>query len=157
MVVGLTNSGDYSAFAFLNVLNILEGDGALPVGPLTLLPVGALVPTSWEWVQLVNPVESIEIDETSGLELVIAKDQSVQINSGDCGSASGAYTVDGLNSISFDIDDSGITCDADSLAGQFVQYLSNAASWHFDNGGLIVELPMDGGSMVFKLPPEPEE
>jgi D-alanyl-D-alanine carboxypeptidase len=157
VVVALTNSASYNAFSFLNVINILEGDGALPVGPVTLLPVGALAPTSWEWAQFVNPVDSTDIDESTGLELVIAKDQSVTINSSDCGSASGAYTVDGLNSIDFDIDDSGITCDADSLAGQFVGYLSDATSWHFDNGGLAVELPMDGGAMVFKPAPESEE
>ncbi len=139
------------------MINILEGDGALPVSPFTLMPIGALLSTTWEWVQFVNPNDTIDIDETTALELEIAKDQSVTINSKDCGSASGAYTVDGLNSIDFDLDDSGITCAADSLAGQFVGYLNDATSWHFDNGGLIIEMPMDGGTMIFDLKPLDDE
>jgi CubicO group peptidase (beta-lactamase class C family) len=157
VVVALTNSASYNAYSFLNVIHILQGDGALPVDPATLLPVGALVPTTWEWVQFANPNDTIDIDETTGLDLVIAKDQSVTINSSDCGSVSGTYTIDGLNSINFEIDDSGITCAADSLPGQFVQHLNDATSWQFSNGGLIIELPMDGGTMFFKPAPEPEE
>ena len=157
VVVALTNSASFNVYSFLNVINILEGDGALPVSPVTLLPIGGFVPTSWAWVQFVNPVDSTDIDKTAALELEIAKDQSVTINSTDCGSASGAYTVDGVNNINFEIDDSGITCAADSLPGKFVGYLNDATSWHFDNGRLIVELPMDGGVMVFELKPESDE
>jgi len=46
-VVGLTNSATYEAYAFLNVINILEGNGALPISPITLLPVGDILPTIW--------------------------------------------------------------------------------------------------------------
>jgi len=157
LVVALTNSASYNVYAFLNVINILEGDGALPVSPVTLLPIGGFAPTTWEWVQFVNPLEIVDIDEATGLELVIAKNQGVIINSSNCGSASGSLTVGGMNTINFDLDDSGITCDADSLTGQFVQYLNEATSWHFDNGELIIEMPMDAGTMIFELPPESDE
>lgn len=155
VVVGLTNSASYSANNLLNVRNILQGEGAQPLGPLTLLPLGELISTSWAWTQFVNPAESVAIEAEAGLVIDLAKDQSVTVNSAACGEAYGAYTTDGTGQISFDLDDSGMTCDANSLAGQFVQHLKDATRWHFDNGSLVIELPADGGSMLFSyLPPE---
>ena len=146
IVVGLTNSATYKADGLLNVLQILEGDGALPVGPYTLLPIG--LPTKWQWAEFVTPVGATEIDETANLPLIFGKDQSVLVINPECGVASGAYTVDGLSNIDINIDPSTLTCDLDSLTGQFVQHLNDAVRWNFDNGGLILELPLDGGIMV---------
>jgi hypothetical protein len=152
-VVGLTNSATYEAYAFLNVINILEGDGALPISPITLLPVGDLLPTIWAWTQFINPAGSTNVNEAAVLNLEIAKDQSVTVNSSDCGSASGAYTVGGSGTIDFEIDASTLTCDAESLAAQFVGHLNDATHWYFANGSLIIELPADGGSLVFEFAP----
>ena len=149
VVVGLSNSASYKAYAFLNVLNIIDGKGALPVSSLTLLPAGDVAATKWRWVQFSNPVEMTEIDETAGLTMIINKDQSVFVKTKECGLAFGDYTTEGTGNINFEIDNSTLTCDADSLAGKLVQYLNDAVSWHFDNGGLIIELPSDGGTMVF--------
>ena len=55
-----------------------------------------------------------------------------------------------MGNIDFEIDGSSLTCDADSPAGQFVQYLNDATSWSFNNGSLLIELPADSGTMVFK-------
>ena len=150
VVVGLTNSAAYSANAFVNVLNILEGDGALPVSALTLLPVGDFVSTKWTWTQFINPEEAVDVDESAGLTLVMTKDQKATVAGGDCGLASGTYTVDGSANITFEIDGSTLTCDADSPAAQLVQHLNDAAKWHFDNGSLVITLPADGGSLIFK-------
>jgi D-alanyl-D-alanine carboxypeptidase len=149
VVTGLTNSATYSANAFLNVLNILEGKGAQPVSPITLLPVGDLIPTNWTWVHFTNPEGATDIDETTGLTLAIAKDQKVTVKSNDCGEAYGTYTVDGSGQINFEIDGTSLTCDAESQAAQLVQHLNDAARWHFDNGELVIDLPADGGTLVF--------
>jgi len=149
VVVGLTNSATYSADNLLNVRNILQGQGTQPFGPLTLLPVGELIPTSWAWTQFVNPAESVAIDAGAGLVIDLAKSQSVTVKSAECGEAYGAYTTDGGGQISFDLDDSSLTCEADSLAEQLVQHLQDAALWYFDNGSLVIELPADGGSLIF--------
>ncbi|MDX1417818.1 MAG: serine hydrolase, partial [Candidatus Promineifilaceae bacterium] len=153
VVVGLTNSATYNADAILNVLNILEMDGPLPVSALTLLPIGDLAPTTWTWTQFTNPAEAVEIDETAGLQLVIAKDQSVSANSLECGPAFGKYSSDGAGNISFEIDPFGADCAPDSQAAKFWQYLNDAAKWHIDNGDLIIDLPADGGSLLFKIVP----
>jgi hypothetical protein len=152
-VVGLTNSATYKADAFLNTLNILEGDGALPVGPFTLLPIGDFISTKWAWTQFITPVEMNDIDQAAGLNLEIAKNQSVTVNSADCGSAYGTYTADGTGAINFEVDPSTLTCAADSLAAQLVQHLNDATRWHFANGSLIIELPADGGSLIFEFVP----
>jgi CubicO group peptidase (beta-lactamase class C family)/pimeloyl-ACP methyl ester carboxylesterase len=149
IVVGLTNSGDYSAWGFLNVLNILEGNGAQPFGPMAMLP-GQLFGTIWAWEKLVTPAEADEIDEAAGLVILVRRDGIVAVSSTDCGEAQGTYTSSGMGNIDFDIDGSSLTCAADSQAGQFVQYLNDATSWSFDNGSLLIELPADSGTMVFK-------
>lgn len=149
IVVGLTNSGDYSAFAFLSVLNILEGNGAQPFGPNAMLP-GQLIGTIWAWEQFITPVEADDIDEAAGLVILINRDGSVTVSSTDCGQALGTYTSSGMGNIEFDIDASSLTCAADSLAGQFVQHLNDATSWNFYNGSPLIELSADGGTMVFK-------
>ena len=150
IVVGLANSGDYSANAFLNAFHILEGDGAQPLGPITLLPAGQYFGTIWAWEQFITPVQADDIDEAAGLAIVINRDGSVSVASTDCGQAAGTYTSSGMGNIDFDIDASSLTCAADSQAGQFVQLLNDATSWSFDNGSLLIELPADGGTMVFK-------
>ena len=153
LVVGLTNSGSYNGMNFLNVRNIINGDGAKPLGPGTLLPAGYFAPTTWNWTEFTSPAELIEIDETAGLQLVTAKDQSVTVNSVECGSAFGTYTTDSSGNISFEIDPYDATCAADAMAGKFWQYLKDAVKWHFDNGRLVIELPVDGGLMVFEQVP----
>ena len=151
VVVGLTNSATYEAYNLLNVLNILRGKSTQPWGAITLLPIGTSVPTKWVWTQFVNPVESVAIDPEAGLTVSLSRDQGVTVDSAECGFATGSYTTDGTGQISFELDDSTITCDAESLTGQFVQHLKDAARWYFDNGSLVIELPADGGSLRFDI------
>jgi hypothetical protein len=149
VVVGLTNSATYAATELLNVLNILHGNGALPVDGAALLPAG--LPTTWQWTQFVMPEEVSEIDEAANFKVILVADGSALFINPDCGAAAGTYTVDGPGQINFDLDASGLTCDADSLAVQLVQHLNDAVSWHFDNGMLVIELPADGGSLILEL------
>jgi CubicO group peptidase (beta-lactamase class C family) len=153
LVVGWTNAGSYKVYSFLNVLNILEDGGAQPITGFTLLPVGVIAPTKWSWTRFDNPVESADIDQAAGLQIRIGKDQNVVLLSDECGAAVGTYTIDGKGQINFELDDTGITCDTDSLAGQLVQHLKDAARWHFANGDLVLELPADGGSLIFDFVP----
>ena len=148
VVVGLTNSATFSANGLLNVRNILAGNGPLPVGAGTLLPAAG--PTAWQWTQYVTPEEATEIDDSGNFRIILVADGSALFIHPDCGTASGSYTVDGPGQINFDLDASGLTCDADSLAAQLVQHLNEAESWYFDNGMLVIELPADGGSLIFE-------
>ena len=149
VVVGLTNSASYSADNLVNVRNILLGEGAQPLASFSLLPIGDLFPTTWAWTQYVNPADSTDIDAEAGLQLVLGKNKTATVNSAECGQAYGTYTTGGTGTISFELDDSGMTCEADSLAGQYVQHLKDATRWYFANGSLVIELPADGGSLIF--------
>jgi hypothetical protein len=115
----------------------------------------AATPTVWQWAQFVTPEEATEIDDSGNFRVILVADGSALFIHPDCGTASGSYTVDGPGQINFDLDASGLTCDADSLAAQLVQHLNEAVSWHFDNGGLVIELPADGGSLIFEAPAGP--
>jgi D-alanyl-D-alanine carboxypeptidase len=151
LVVGLTNSASYSANSIINVLNIIDGDGAQPITGFSLLSVEN-APTSWVWTQFVNPegITETSDDEESIFKMLISKDQSVIILSAECGLAVGSYTTNGSN-ITFDLDDSNFNCVEDSLGGRGLQYIKSATSWHFDNGGLVIELPADGEHLRFEI------
>jgi D-alanyl-D-alanine carboxypeptidase len=151
VVVGLSNSATYSANALLNVYQILMGSGALPFTSGTLLPAGVFSPSNWRWVRFDGPGGSTDVDAADGLIMSMSKDQSVLTISAECGNTGGTFTVDPSQGIDFDIDASTLTCDPESAAGQFVQYLNDAVSWRFDNGNLIINLPEEGGSMVFNV------
>ncbi|MEZ4518136.1 MAG: serine hydrolase [Chloroflexota bacterium] len=150
VVVGLTNSASYQSRGLVNVFNIVEGNGALPVNSTTLMPVGDFFATSWRLSQLVNPVETIETGPDDALQLLMNKDQTVSVITADCGIASGSFTVEGTGNISFDVDTSTLTCGDDTTAGQFIQYLGEAVKWHFSDDHLILDLPADAGSLVLE-------
>ena len=156
VVAGLTNSASYSADAFLNVINILNGRGAQPVGPITLLPVGNIAPSTWEWMQFVSPTETTDVAADTQVQLVLGKDQSATVNSSDCGSAFGTFTTDGVGNISFEIDESGLVCDETALTAQLLQQLNDApVSWQVANGMLNIELPADAGTLILSYNENP--
>lgn len=149
VVAGLTNSATYEAFAFLNVHNILIGETAQPLNAATLLPFGSLAPTAWILAQVVTPLETTDFTTADGLIITLGKDKRVAVVGGDCGTAIGSYTTPAPGQIDFEIDPSGMTCEADAVAMQLVQYLNDAANWHVANGQLFVELPADAGTLMF--------
>ena len=156
MVVGLTNSATYSAYDLLNVLNILGGEGAKPLVPLTLLPIGddqqgilgEAVASHWDWVQMAD--ESDVTDVAPGTILLLFKDGSAKVKSDACGEAPGTFAVDPSWQIDFDLDASGITCDSGEPAAQLLGLLDSADTWRFENGRLSIMLD-DGGSLLFEL------
>jgi D-alanyl-D-alanine carboxypeptidase len=147
-VVGLTNSAAYSGFAFLNVLNILEGEGAKPFTAGTLLPVGNLLSSKWAWVQRVETSGTSDIPP--GMILTLAKDGTATAKGEGCGVAIGTFTSDASGQISFELDASLITCDDQAPVTQLVGLLGGADTWHFDNGNLVIGLD-DGGSLLFEV------
>ncbi len=147
-VVGLTNSAAYHGFAFLNVLNILEGEGAKPFTAGTLLPVGNLLSSKWAWVQLVEPSGTSDI--APGTVLTLAKDGTAIAKGEGCGTAIGPFTSDASSQISFELDTSLLTCDDQAPVTQLVSLLGGAGTWHFDNGRLLISLD-DDGTLLFEV------
>ena len=151
-VVGLTNSATYPSWNLINVLNIVDGEGAKPFGPLTLLPVGDdvqgifgdAVASRWEWVQMADESDITGI--APGAILLLLKDGSAKVKSEACGEAAGTFAVDPSWQIGFDLDASGITCDSGEPAAQLLGFLDSADTWRFENGRLVIAL--DGGATL---------
>jgi hypothetical protein len=147
-IVGLTNSATYRGFAFLNVINILEGEGAKPFTAGTLLPGGESNPSYWTWVLLAN--ESGVNDVEPGTTLVLSRDGSAYAKGEGCGVALGSFTSDASSQISFEFDPSLITCDDNPPVVQLVDLLGSAGTWYFENGRLAIALD-DGGTLLFEV------
>jgi D-alanyl-D-alanine carboxypeptidase len=158
-VVGLTNSASYKAYDLLNVLNIVAGEGAKPLGPLTLLPVGndeqgllgEAVASRWEWVQMTDA--SGVTDIAPGTLLVLFKDGSAKVKSDACGEVPGTFAADPSWQIGFDLDASGMTCDSGEPAAQLSGLLDSADTWRFENGRLVIALD-EGATLLFEVAPE---
>ncbi len=158
-VVGLTNSAAYSAYGFLNVLNILDGSGAQPFLPVTLLPIGqqypGLAPSNWEWKQFAGA--SGPTDIPPGTTSALASDGTIRASSEACGMAAGTFSANAQAQISFDLDAAGVTCTGEEFLPQLLDLLSTADTWRFENGGLVIALEGDGGELAFLPAPPPEE
>ncbi|HFQ92716.1 MAG TPA: class A beta-lactamase-related serine hydrolase [Anaerolineae bacterium] len=140
-VVGLTNSAAYNAFSFLELLPLFTGEP------------GTLQPGIWQWEQFLSPAGETTFDDAEAIKILIGffgGPESVATGSEECGSIGGTHSIDGRGGISFELDASANTCDADAPVTQLVQYLNDAARYHFDNGRLFIELPADAGTLVFK-------
>ena len=160
--VAATNSGTYKTGNLVNVLNIIQGEGAKPFGPYTLMPLGAqislarieagLPPVSgwerWEWVQMEDA--SGVADIAPGTLLLLFKEGTAMLTSDACGKAPGTFAVDLSAQISFDLDGSGITCAEEEPAAQLLGILDSADTWRFENGRLLIVLD-DGRSLLFEL------
>ena len=154
-VVGLTNSAAYSAYAFLNVANILEGNGLQPFQPVTLLPIADGAPAAfmskWEWLRAQQGSETVDIPP--GTILAFAKDRTATVASPGCGQATGTFAANPEAQISFDLDRSAVTCAGAEPLVQLLDLLDAAGTWRFENGGLVITVAEGEGEIVFEPPP----
>ncbi len=147
-VIGLTNSAKYSAYAFLNVRNILDGVGLQPYTAVTLLPVGDLAPSRWGWVNKIETSgETLIVDP--GIQISLSKDGTAILKGEGCGFAAGTFNASAPDLIQFDLDTSTITCSEDEPVLELVNSLDMIESWHFENGKLIFVLE-DGTLLGFE-------
>ncbi|MFN2173014.1 MAG: amidase family protein [Candidatus Promineifilaceae bacterium] len=159
-VVGLTNSAAYSAYGFLNVINILNGSGAQPFQSATLLPIAAETPafatSNWQWVQAVEGSNVTDIPP--GFILSLAGDGTASVSGPTCEPISGSFTADVQAQISFEFDLSAVSCVEDDPTLQLVNALQMGGSWRFENGGLVITLARDDAALsaeLIFLPPPP--
>ncbi len=146
-VIGLTNSAEYSAYAFLNVRNILDGVGLQPYTAVTLLPVGNLVPSRWGWVNKIDASGETLIDP--GIKIALSKDGTAILNGEGCGFAAGTFTASAPDLINFDLDTSTITCTEEEPVLELINSLDTIKSWRFEYGKLFFDLE-DGTSLGFE-------
>lgn len=128
-------------------LELADGAGVMQLQAAPA-PEPALTGTTWQWQQTVTPVETIVASDPASYTVLFNDDGSYALQA-DCNSGGGAYTVDGQ---SISIGPTALTmmaCPEGSQDGVFLQQLSNAAIFFFQNGDLFIDQAMDSGTMQF--------
>jgi D-alanyl-D-alanine carboxypeptidase len=147
-VVGLSNSGSFEGYNFINVISILQQRGAQPVSAMGLLNLGPL-PVDWEWVQTESPTGVTDIQP--GTLLRLTKGGLAEMRNGLCAPyTTGTFTVDGDQHIGFKFDAPDASCTTPGDLAKLAELLTHAAAWQFRDGLLAIELAADGGTLLFK-------
>jgi heat shock protein HslJ len=127
-------------------------DLAASVHSATDLAQGTLVGPVWRWWETVfNDDTHFVPEDRNKYTLTFTADGTVHVQA-DCNVGNGPYTVD-ENQISIQI--LAMTqayCGPTSLSDTFVQQLGRVSSYFTRGGELIMEFPVDSGSMRFATP-----
>lgn len=123
----------------------------LPESPLDAIdhqPDPNLIDTTWLWVSLTTPVEEISVDDPTRYTITFNADGTANAVA-DCNVlvleyASNAGAIRLLPGLT-----SAAACPEDSLDQQFVQALSNAALYFFQDGDLLIDQQFDSGTLRF--------
>jgi uncharacterized surface protein with fasciclin (FAS1) repeats len=115
-----------------------------------------LVGGIWQWAEFNDTVEGpVTIENPELYTAEFLDDGTVSIQA-DCNSGRGSYTANGSTISISDVAMTRALCAEGSMSDDFVMYLQMAAIYFFDGGNLYMDLPADGGTMMF-IPAEGEE
>ena len=119
-----------------------ESDTAAAAGSLELSG------TSWQWIQMVTPVETVTVDNPANYLVEFMPDGLISIQA-DCNTGSGTYEFDG-SALSINITSTTLAlCPEGSLSDLFIRSLNAAAIPFEQNGNLFIDQFADGGTMEF--------
>ena len=108
----------------------------------------SLTGVTWQWTSLTTPVEQTTVNDPTRYTIVFNADGNASIKA-DCNTVSASYTADG-SAMSITLGPSTlVACADDSLDQQFLNGLSSAATYFFENGDLFIDMAADGGTMRF--------
>ena len=108
----------------------------------------SLVGTSWRWVSLVTPGETVKVAQPNRYLLGFQAERKLAVHA-DCNRAFGNYEAEDGRLV---LRVGGMTramCPPESLSDRFVKELGAAAHYRFDKRALYVELRGDLGTMKF--------
>ena len=109
----------------------------------------AIIGKTWQWVATVTPVEKITVTEPERYTIFLMADGKVQVRF-DCNRGGGNYKVS-EGQLSFGpMMSTRMACPPDSLDSAFMRDLQRVVSFFVEDGALYLELPEDGGLMVFR-------
>jgi heat shock protein HslJ len=108
-----------------------------------------LAGTSWVWTETLMSDDSKSTPaQADAFQLVFGTDGSVSTTT-DCNTNAGSYTVDG-NQIKIDFQISTMmACPNDAQEAEYIKDLLGVQSYLFADGNLVLEFPMDAGTMTF--------
>ena len=108
-----------------------------------------LAGTSWTWTEtLMSDDTKTTPAQPDAFQLVFGTDGSVSTTT-DCNTNAGSYTVDG-NQIKLDFQISTMmACPNDAQEASYIKDLLGVQSYLISDGNLVLEFPMDSGTMTF--------
>lgn len=117
------------------------------------LPEAGLTGVTWQWVHFADGQREMRI--LSPNYTITFVDEDTFYSRVDCNSMSGTYSTEG-STISLTPGPSTlIACPPGSMDSEFVDYLSRAVIYSFtDDGDLLIELPVDSGTLTFSAQPQ---
>jgi heat shock protein HslJ len=112
-----------------------------------------LAGTSWVWTQtLMSDDTKTTPAQPDAFQLTFGADGSVSTTT-DCNTNAGSYKVDG-NQIKLDFQISTMmACPNDAQEANYIKDLLGVQSYLFSDGNLVLEFPMDSGTMTFAPAP----
>jgi heat shock protein HslJ len=109
-----------------------------------------LVGPVWRWVRThyANDATLNRAPGAAGYTLQLKRDRTIQIQD-DCNAGGGSYTLQGANLVITITHTTMAACPDSPQEAAFFRDLGRTAGFHFKNGGLVLDLNLDFGSMEF--------
>jgi heat shock protein HslJ len=107
---------------------------------------------SWQSVSFTNPAVQYDIDMPENYVLNSSEEDTLTIVA-DCNTVLSSYTDDGGAPTVTPGPSTLVACPPESHSDQFVQLLEGAERYFFEDGNPYIDLPSDGGSLLFSYLP----
>jgi heat shock protein HslJ len=116
-----------------------------------------LIGVVWKWFEFQSPVgEKVVVPDPSQYTVEFNSNGTVRVKA-DCNTGNGVYSADGAN-ISIEVRAMTLAaCGPGSVSDEFVRGLNTVAVYGLQRDVLLMDLPMDSGTMQFsETPPTPQ-
>jgi heat shock protein HslJ len=109
-----------------------------------------VVEVTWQWVSFVTPVEQLQVDAPERYTLRFDRAGRLAVRA-DCNRGTTSYSVSPDRRVEIrPIALTRMACPAGSLSDRFVKEVGRATSYLVKDGALLVELPVDSGTLRFR-------
>jgi heat shock protein HslJ len=119
-------------------------------GDVALKLPAEVVDTTWQWVSLTTPVETVTVDAPDKYTVRFGSDGKLAVKA-DCNRGTSSYTVSADRKIA--LKPMALTramCPPGSLSDRFVKEVSRATSYFVKDGDFYLSLPTDSGTLRFR-------
>ena len=117
--------------------------------PIVAVVTGVISPIgAWQWESLISTAEKLAVNQPERYRLQLQPGGKAQVHA-DCNRGQASYSSDGRK---FNIRIAGMTraaCPAGSLSGRYLKALEAAVGQRIRGENLFLDLPADGGTMIF--------
>jgi|GEM_PF-1538734 len=111
--------------------------------------VEMLTGATWQWVSFTDPVQQFDVEQPEAYTLTFQPDGALQIQA-DCNQVGASYSASEEGALSIQPGPATLAaCPPESRGDEFVQNLSFASGYFFQDGHLFIDMMADGGTLEF--------